>query len=604
MPKKSDLLSAFDKARRASEMRARVYGLIGKTSSDTPAECVVAARPTFLYVRVSGGGGVTIARNPGHVVVRANTPVTMIREGGNLVIIGYDFSGSGFEVATGGDTLNQYGVPPHTHRIGSGLEYEVESLRLEPGRVYCNTHDLIAAINGFRHSGGTFLSDTLDLSSYIPSAGNHRFLLVGVDMPTNTAVAIAGAEVTIATTLTLEDLEGLLYPGLIPLGAFTLADDTTELPAAAEVREWLNPAPILFDDSAGNPAAVVTTTAADGSSEFAARLDHVHPLADDSVTNAKLADMAAGTVKGRADGSGSGNPVDLTAAQLAAIVEPELSGPPVSNLDDLGDVLIVGTPDQFDWLGYGAGQWVKYPLETIFSQHTGNYYADWLSWPIKEPAHGNDLQNPGGGPTYPLGWTQSTAAAVSDFTEADSFWTLGNTSANTSWDFKIQSSVDIEAMATNAWKSFWIGPLIIKDGLYNGNVDYYFGIYASNGAGTAIDLTTYSRLHIQWDASLEIWQIRGEYKDGATPTDGAWYPLARHPLQPILARIAIKNDTNKNTVIYLGNNAFHRTHMPTLSGAMGATVAFQQAWWRFHMSRSVGDDDCIMIDSYDTSDDS
>jgi hypothetical protein len=43
-------------------------------------------------------------------------------------------------------------------------------------------------------------------------------------------------------------------------------------------------------------------------------------LADDSVTNAKLAEMADATVKGRASGAGTGNPTDLSAAQVTAIV--------------------------------------------------------------------------------------------------------------------------------------------------------------------------------------------------------------------------------------------------------------------------------------------
>lgn len=43
-------------------------------------------------------------------------------------------------------------------------------------------------------------------------------------------------------------------------------------------------------------------------------------IADGSITNAKLSDMAQATVKGRASGAGTGAPQDLTASQLNAIV--------------------------------------------------------------------------------------------------------------------------------------------------------------------------------------------------------------------------------------------------------------------------------------------
>lgn len=46
-------------------------------------------------------------------------------------------------------------------------------------------------------------------------------------------------------------------------------------------------------------------------------------LADGAVTNAKAADMAAATLKGRALGAGTGDPTDLTGAQVADIIETE-----------------------------------------------------------------------------------------------------------------------------------------------------------------------------------------------------------------------------------------------------------------------------------------
>lgn len=44
-------------------------------------------------------------------------------------------------------------------------------------------------------------------------------------------------------------------------------------------------------------------------------------LTDDSATNAKLANMAQATFKGRADGAGTGDPVDLTATQALTIIK-------------------------------------------------------------------------------------------------------------------------------------------------------------------------------------------------------------------------------------------------------------------------------------------
>jgi len=44
-------------------------------------------------------------------------------------------------------------------------------------------------------------------------------------------------------------------------------------------------------------------------------------IANDAVSNAKMADMAQATVKGRASGAGTGDPTDLTGAQVLAIIE-------------------------------------------------------------------------------------------------------------------------------------------------------------------------------------------------------------------------------------------------------------------------------------------
>lgn len=55
-------------------------------------------------------------------------------------------------------------------------------------------------------------------------------------------------------------------------------------------------------------------------------VDAVLDLDDDGVTNAKLANMAQDTIKGRASGAGTGDPVDLTGTQATAILDAFTSG--------------------------------------------------------------------------------------------------------------------------------------------------------------------------------------------------------------------------------------------------------------------------------------
>jgi len=47
---------------------------------------------------------------------------------------------------------------------------------------------------------------------------------------------------------------------------------------------------------------------------------------NDAVTNAKLANMAEATIKGRAVGAGTGDPTDLTAAQATAVITSASGG--------------------------------------------------------------------------------------------------------------------------------------------------------------------------------------------------------------------------------------------------------------------------------------
>lgn len=78
-------------------------------------------------------------------------------------------------------------------------------------------------------------------------------------------------------------------------------------------------------------------------------------IANDAVTNAKLADMAAATIKGRASGAGTGDPTDLSGSQVATILglgtaayQPASAFSAADHDHDYSTVLIA---DAADWTG-------------------------------------------------------------------------------------------------------------------------------------------------------------------------------------------------------------------------------------------------------------
>jgi len=68
------------------------------------------------------------------------------------------------------------------------------------------------------------------------------------------------------------------------------------------------------------PAGGIVTARYDGSVFRLNNIVGVSVPDDDTVTNAKLADMAQATIKGRASGAGTGDPTDLSGAQVSAIL--------------------------------------------------------------------------------------------------------------------------------------------------------------------------------------------------------------------------------------------------------------------------------------------
>lgn len=318
--------------------------MLGRPNGDGTYTVLVADRPGFYYVRVAQGGGesVTIARALGKVAARANLPVRMRLEvGGVYTIEGVD--PAYYDAATPDDDGNDFGVTAHTHRIGTGLEYEIEPERFEPGRVFPDS-GLSVYINPFRyHWNGSWqhwAGDRIDLSSEQPTtSGKWAWVLVGINPATNSAVAVAGAEQDAQADLTLDLLNDIAFSYYIPCGAVQVTEADTALSDFTryyDAHAWYT-AHHDFNDAEGNPADVTTSTPADGTSVYVARRDHVHGLADGAATNAKLANMVQGTVKARKAASGTGAPIDVL-----LVDGPEIQWVWASPADELTLALVNG----------------------------------------------------------------------------------------------------------------------------------------------------------------------------------------------------------------------------------------------------------------------
>lgn len=236
------LFRAFDEAVHKARKRKYRYGILG----DPSGTIAVPDRPGYVFVRMQTDRSVTTARNPNAVPYRLNLPVKMEEERGVLVIVGMDTSAMA-DAATSGEPVNPSGVLPHTHATTGPMSYEVEAIRLEPGRVY-PAGLLTVGVRSFRYfySGAwvTFEGGTISLGTYRPgTVGHHAWVLVGVDPATNTIVAVAGTSQIYATALTIDQIDDIAFSNYIPLGAVKVRNDdtaVTDITKYQDAHGWFN----------------------------------------------------------------------------------------------------------------------------------------------------------------------------------------------------------------------------------------------------------------------------------------------------------------------------------------------------------------------------
>ena len=239
--------NAFDRAVYGAERRAWIIGLLGMVNTDGTTTIHVPDRLGWVFVTTGPTGGqmVTIARNDGKVPIRAQMPVRMKRgDDGALIIFGVFNAGGFTDSGMSGDYENNFGTEWHHHRIGSGLEFEFEGLMHERARARPTT-GMLAYMNAFRYYQGstwkTWEGDTIDLEGYQPAgAGNHAWVVIGIDPETNTAIATTGPAVSVATELTYTDVNNVPFEG-IPVAAVKVRNDSSsilDMSLFADVHEW------------------------------------------------------------------------------------------------------------------------------------------------------------------------------------------------------------------------------------------------------------------------------------------------------------------------------------------------------------------------------
>jgi len=229
--------------------------------------------------------------------------------------------------------------------------------------------------------------------------------------------------------------------------------------------------------------------------------------------------------------------------------------------------------------------------------------APWMDYPLRDTTNGSHFNDNTGNGTIPAGWTQGDAAQATQVKNPYGFWTINGAAGETSWAFRrqIPSAFSIESLGSNVWKSFLVGPILLRDGAYSADLNYYFGIYRNNAG--SIDQNTFARININWSSASSIWQIRAERKDGTTQTNGAYTTIVRAPVPALWLRVALQNATNKPMAAYWGGVPFVSLNSLLMSANVGS-VTWGQAWWQFSMSRGAGNDDRVLIGGIDYSGDS
>lgn len=206
-PSQSEIIQLFIDAVTAAGYANVRRGYLGKATSAGQYTFDVPGRPHWCYVRVFRGDVETISEAINMSVQKdPNIPILI---GTNIDGEPYVIGPLQGQAAAALSSSESAVAGPHMHRIGTGLEYLIEALRIEPGLVKPGSGTTLDILPCFYRWNGTdyyFSGGPLDISEYEPASNKHAWIKIGVDPTTNTAVAVKGTEYAYPTVQLLPDM--------------------------------------------------------------------------------------------------------------------------------------------------------------------------------------------------------------------------------------------------------------------------------------------------------------------------------------------------------------------------------------------------------------